>query len=66
MLNSELAGLLGFSRGVIESGKNRIADKPHHLITYREICVHVAEVSTLENLHTAEIRPRWERKVRGW
>ena len=28
-----------------------IADEPHRLITHQEICVHLAEVSTSENLH---------------
>ena len=51
VLNRELADLLGFSREMFEPGLIHIADKPHRLITHREICVHLAEVSTSENLH---------------
>ena len=65
VLNRELADLLGFSREMFEPGQSHIADKPHRLFTHREICVHLAGVST-SPLHTAEIHPRRERKVRGW
>ena len=41
----------GFSQEFFEPGQSHIADKPHHLFTHREICVHLAEVSTSENLH---------------
>ena len=51
VLNRGLADLLGFSREFFEPGQSHIADKPHCLITHREICVHLAEVSTSENLH---------------
>ena len=51
VLNSGLAELLGFSRETFEPGQSHIADEPHRLITNREICVHLAEVSTSENLH---------------
>ena len=63
---------LGFSREFFEPGQSHIADKPHRLFTHREICVDLAEVSTSGEppqrspLHTAEIHPRRERKVRGW
>ena len=46
-----LAELLGFSREMFEPGQIHIADEPHRLITLREICLHLAEVSTSENLH---------------
>ena len=51
VLNGTLADLLGFSREMFEPGQSHIADKPHRLFTHREICVHLAEVSTSENLH---------------
>ena len=51
VLDRGLADLLGFSRVRFEPFEMHIADKPHHLITHREICVHLAEVSTSENLH---------------
>ena len=51
VLECGLADLLGFSREMFEPGQIHIADEPHHLITHREICVHLAEVSTLETLH---------------
>ena len=51
VLNRELADLLGFSREMFEPDQSHIADKPHRLFTHREICVHLAEVSTSENLH---------------
>ena len=51
VLNRKLADLLGFSREMFEPGQSHIADKPHRLFTHREICVHLAEVSTSENLH---------------
>ena len=51
MLNRGLADLLGFSLEFFEPSQSHIADKPHRLITHREICVHPAEVSTSENLH---------------
>ena len=51
VLDRGLADLLGFSREFFEPGQSHIADKPHRLFTHREICVHLAEVSTSENLH---------------
>ena len=51
VLSRELADLLGFCREMFEPGQIHIADEPHRLITHREICVHLAEVSTSENLH---------------
>ena len=53
VLDRGLADLLGFSRepAMFESLEIHIADKPHHLITHREICVHLTEISTSENLH---------------
>ena len=51
VLNSGLAKLLGFSRGRFEPGETYIAGEPHRLAVYREICVHLAEVSSSDNLH---------------
>ena len=51
MLNSGLAKLLGISREIFEPGKEYTADKPHRLAVYREIGVHLAEVSSSDNLH---------------
>ena len=51
VLGSGLAKLLGFSRRTFEPGQSHIADEPHRLAIHREICVHLAEVSTSENLH---------------
>ena len=51
VLSRELADLLWFSREMFEPSQIHIADEPHRLITHREICVHLAEVSTSENLH---------------
>ena len=53
VLDLGLADLLRFSRepAMFEPLKIHIADKPHSLITNREICVHLAEISTSENLH---------------
>ena len=51
MLNSGLAKFLGFSRKMYEPGKDYTSDKPHRLAVYREIGVHLAEVSSLDNLH---------------
>ena len=51
MLNSGLAKLIGFSRYIFEPGKEYTADKPHRLAVYREIGVHLAEVSSSDNLH---------------
>ena len=51
LLNRWLADLLGFYRERFDPGWSHIAVNPHRLITHREICVHLAEVSTSENLH---------------
>ena len=70
VLNHQLAYLLGFSRDTFEPGKTYTADEPHRLTVYREICVHLAEISTTENitapLYTVKIRSRRERKMQGW
>ena len=49
--NSGLAKLLGFSGDRFEPSKTYIAGEPHRLAVYREICVHLAEVSSSDNLH---------------
>ena len=51
LLDRGLADLLGFSREFFEPDQSHIADKPHCLFTHREIWVHLAKVSTSENLH---------------
>ena len=51
VLNRGLAKLLGFARDKFEPGKTYIANKPHRLAIHREICVHLAEISTSDNLH---------------
>ena len=51
VLNRRLDDLLGFSRDTFEPFKTYTADEPHRLAVYREICVHLAEISTTENLH---------------
>ena len=51
VLNSGLAKLLGFSGDRFEPSKTYIAGEPHRLAVYREICVHLAEVSSSDNLH---------------
>ena len=51
MLSSGLARFRGFSRVIFESDKEYTADEPHRLAIYREICVHLAEVSSSDNLH---------------
>ena len=50
-LKRQLAQLLWFPRCMFEPGKIYIAAEPHRLAVHREICVHLAEVSTSENLH---------------
>ena len=50
VLNGGLAELLGFSRETIGSGQSHIADEPHRLAIHPEIYVHLAEVSTSENI----------------
>ena len=51
ILNSGLAKLLGFSQEIFQPGKEYTADRPHRLAVYRGICVHLAEVSSSDNLH---------------
>ena len=51
VLNSGLAKLLGFSRDRFKPDKTYTAGEPHRLAVYREICVHLAEVSSSDNLH---------------
>ena len=51
VLNSGLTKLLEFSRDKFESDKTYIAGEPHRLAVYREVCVHLAEVSSPDNLH---------------
>ena len=50
VLNRGLAKLLEFTRDEFEPGKTYIADEPHRLVIHRENCVHLAEVSTSDNL----------------
>ena len=51
VLNRRLADLLGFnSQDTFEPGKTYTADEPRRLAVHREICVHLAEISTSENL----------------
>ena len=51
VVNRRLADILRFSQSTFEPGKTHTADKPHGLNIQREICVHLAEISTSENLH---------------
>ena len=51
VLNRGLARLLGFAGDEFEPGKTYISDKPHRLAIHREICVHIAEISTSDNQH---------------
>ena len=39
-------------RAAILPGETYTADKPHRLAIHQEICVHLAEISTSENLHS--------------
>ena len=57
VLNSGLAKVLGFSRDRFEPGETYIAGEPHRLAVYREICVHLAEVSSSDNLHNGHPSP---------
>lgn len=49
-LHDRLAKLLGFARSTFEPGKTYIAAEPPGLAIHREICVHLSEVSTSDNL----------------
>ena len=51
MLNSGLAKLLGSSQEIFEPGQEYTADKPQRLAVYREIGVHLVDVSSSDNLH---------------
>ena len=51
VINRRLADLLGISRDTFEPGKTYTADEPHRLAVHREICIHLAEISTSENLY---------------
>ena len=51
VLNGGLTKLLGFCRETFGPGQSHIADEIHRLAIHREICVHLAEVSTSENIH---------------
>ena len=51
VVNRRLADLLAFSRNTFKPGKTHTADKPHRLNVHQEVCVHLAEISTSENLH---------------
>ena len=50
VLNRGLAKFL-FTRDEFEPGKTYIVDEPHRLAIHRDICVHLAEISTSDNLH---------------
>ena len=51
VLTERLAKLLGFTRDEFEPGKTYIVDEPHRLAIHQEICVHLDEISTSDNLH---------------
>ena len=51
VLNRGLVKLLGFARDEFEPVKTYIADEPHRLAIHREICAHLAEISTSDNQH---------------
>ena len=50
-VDSRLAKLLVFSTNTFEPGKIFTASEPHGLAIYRNICVHLDEVSSSDNLH---------------
>ena len=62
MMSSELAKVLGFSQNTFEGAKMLLrngltrsdgtytADEPHSLSVHREVYIHLAELSTSENL----------------
>ena len=64
MMSRELAKVLGFSQntfegakmlvrnGLTRSGGTYTADEPHRLAVHREVYIHLAELSTSENLTT--------------
>ena len=51
VFNNGLTKLRGFSGDRFEPGITYIAGEPHRLAVYREICVLLTEVSSLDNLH---------------
>ena len=53
LLSSELKKLLVFSQDIdmFYPEETYTADEPHRLAVYRDICVHLAEVSYSDNLH---------------
>ena len=55
VLNRGLAKLLGFTRDEFEPGKTYIAGEPHRLAIHREFCLHLAEISTSDNLHNGRL-----------
>ena len=78
MMRSELAKVLGFSQNTFEgakmllrngptrSGGTYTADEPHRLAVHREVYIHLAALSTSENLPTqyaAQIYSRRKRKT---
>ena len=62
MMSSELAKVLGFSKNTFDGTKMHLrngltrfggtytADEPHMLVVHREVYIHLAELSTSENL----------------
>ena len=58
-LNTRLTWLLGFTQAnvchrgfcLFQPNNTYIANQPHRLAVHREICVHLAEISTSDNLH---------------
>ena len=62
VISSELAKVLGFSQNTFEAAKMLLrngltrssgtytADEPHRLVVHREVYIHLAELSTSENL----------------
>ena len=68
MMSSELAKVLGFSQNTFEgttmllrngptrSGGTYTADEPHRLAVYREVYIHLAELSTFENLFPSKTK----------
>ena len=52
VMNNRLARLLAFARDTFERGKTYTTDEPHSLtVVQREICVHLEEVRSSDNLH---------------
>ena len=68
MMSSELAKVLGFSKntfegakmlirnGLAKSGETYTADDPHRLAVHRVVYIHLAELSTSENLTNGKPR----------